>query len=61
MRKLPVFRSVGEVFSGVTRHYLQLILAAWPAVILIAVGAVLYVWAYREAGFGELIELMQSG
>lgn len=61
MRKLPVFRSVGEVFSGVTRHYFQLILAAWPAVILIAVGGALYVWAYREAGFGELIALMQSG
>ncbi|MBX3508528.1 MAG: hypothetical protein KF714_07065 [Parvibaculum sp.] len=61
MRKLPVFRSVGEVFSGVTRHYFQLLVAAWPAAILIAIGVALYVWAYGEAGFGELIVLMQSG
>lgn len=61
MRKLPVFRSVGEVFSGVTRHYFQLLVAVWPAAILIAIGVALYVWAYGEAGFGELIVLMQSG
>jgi hypothetical protein len=61
MRKLPVFRSVGEVFSGVTRHYFQLIVAAWPAAILITIGVALYVWAYGEAGFGEMIVLMQSG
>ena len=34
MRKLPVFRSTGEVLSGVTRHYFQLLFAAWPAVIV---------------------------
>ncbi len=61
MRKLPVFRSVGEVFAGVTRHYFQLLFAAWPAAFLIAVGVGLYVWAYGEAGFGDLIALMQSG
>lgn len=61
MRKLPVFRSVGEVFSGVTRHYFQLVFAAWPAVILIAVGLGVYIWAYGEAGFGDLFALVQSG
>lgn len=31
MRKLPVIRSVGEVFSGVTRHYFELLgVAAFP-------------------------------
>jgi hypothetical protein len=34
MRKLPVFRSTGEVLSGVTRHYFQLLFAAWPAVLV---------------------------
>ena len=61
MRKLPVFRSVGEVFSGVTRHYFQLLIAAWPAACLIAIGVGLYVWAYGQAGFGEMIALIQSG
>ena len=61
MRKLPVFRSVGEVFSGVTRHYFQLLLAAWPAVILIATGVALYMWSYQQAGLGEVFALLQSG
>lgn len=61
MRKLPVFRSVGEVFSGVTRHYFQLLFAAWPAVVLIAIGVVLYAWAYQQAGIGDLFALIQSG
>ena len=31
MRKLPVIRSVSEVFSGVTRHYFELLgVAAFP-------------------------------
>jgi hypothetical protein len=44
MRKLPVFKSAGEVFSGVTRHYFQLLIAAWPAIILLAIAAGLTVW-----------------
>lgn len=34
--KFPVFKSVGEVFSGVTRHYFELILAAPLPVFLYA-------------------------
>ena len=47
MRKLPVFRSVSEVFSGVTRHYFELIgVAAFPLLAMLVVtvvgGAVLW-------------------
>ncbi len=31
MRKRPVFRLGGEVFSSVARHCFQLLFAAWPA------------------------------
>ena len=38
MRKLPVFRSVSEVFSGVTRHYFELIgVAAFPLLAMFVV------------------------
>ncbi|WP_421861969.1 hypothetical protein [Parvibaculum sp.] len=38
MRKLPVFRSVSEVFSGVTRHYFELIgVAALPLLAMLTV------------------------
>ena len=53
MRKLRVFRSVGEVFSGVTRHYFQLLFVAWPAVVLIAVGMALYFWVLYRAGLAS--------
>lgn len=38
MRKLQVFRSVGEVYSGVTRHYFDLIFSAPVATILYLAG-----------------------
>lgn len=60
MRKLPVFHSVGEVFSGVTRHYFQLLIAAWPALIFVIVAMGLYAWSYYEAGIGTLFELMKA-
>lgn len=42
MRKLPVFASISEVLSGVSRHYFQLLIAAWPAVLLLAaIGGIL--------------------
>ncbi|MEP1904864.1 MAG: hypothetical protein ABJJ29_14755 [Nitratireductor sp.] len=47
MNKLPVFASVGEVLSGVSRHYLQLVYASWPAilVLLLSFGAMNYLGA----------------
>lgn len=49
-RKLPVFASLGEVLSGVTRHYFQLLAVAWPAVIIILASAFILGWQYYEAG-----------
>lgn len=60
MRKLPVFRSVGEVFSGVTRHYFQLIGVAWPALIFVIVAMALYAWSFQQAGIGELFDLINA-
>lgn len=51
MRKLPVFASVGEVLSGVTRHYFQLLFAAWPAVLVLLAAAGLLVWVYDSIGY----------
>tara|TARA_R110002074_G_C12407077_1_gene654697 strand:- start:202 stop:1107 length:906 start_codon:yes stop_codon:yes gene_type:complete len=50
MRKLPVFASVGEVLSGVIRHYFQLLVVAWPAVIFLLAGAGFVVWQYANVG-----------
>ncbi|MEX0838551.1 MAG: hypothetical protein WD034_03385 [Parvibaculum sp.] len=50
MRKLRVFRSVGEVFAGVTRHYFQLLFVAWPAVILLLAGTAAFYWLLFQAG-----------
>lgn len=61
MRKLPVIRSVSEVFSGVTRHYFQLVGAAWPALVFVAVGLGLYGWAYYESGAFEVFAMIQQG
>lgn len=49
-KKLKVFATVGEVLSGVTRHYFQLLIAAWPAFVLIfaAVGALLSLGSMSE-------------
>ena len=60
MRKLPVFRSVGEVFSGVTRHYFQLIGVAWPALIFILIAMGLYAWSFHQAGIGALFDLLNA-
>lgn len=49
-RKLPVFASLGEVLSGVTRHYFQLLVVAWPAVVFILGAAFALGWQYYEAG-----------
>jgi len=49
-KKLPVFASLGEVLSGVTRHYVQLLVVAWPAVIIILASAFVLGWQYYEAG-----------
>ncbi len=61
MRKLRVFRSVGEVFSGVTRHYFQLLVAAWPALVFVAIGVGLYVWFFYRAGIGDVFAKMGDG
>jgi len=51
MKKLPVFRSVGEVFRGVTRHYFQLLLAAWPAVVFLVAVQLLAGWGLAALGY----------
>jgi hypothetical protein len=60
MRKLRVFRSVGEVFSGVTRHYFQLLVASWPAVVVLFLSAGVYYWVYFTSGVVELIAAAQE-
>ncbi|MES1990151.1 MAG: hypothetical protein V4441_04260 [Pseudomonadota bacterium] len=49
-RKLPVFTSVGEVLSGVTRHYFQLLMVAWPALLIITFGVFVIGWQYYNVG-----------
>ena len=61
MRKLPVFRSTGEVFSGVTRHYFQLVGVAWPALIFVLVAIGLYAWSFHQAGIGALFDMIETG
>lgn len=61
MRKLPVFRSVGEVFSGVTRHYFQLLIAAWPCLLLVAVLSIGGVMFLVDVGYFELIAAASRG
>ncbi|MCE9651058.1 MAG: hypothetical protein K8R18_15675 [Parvibaculum sp.] len=51
MNRLPVFRSVGEVFSGVTRHYFQLLFVSWPAVLVTVAAGGLIGSMYRSAGY----------
>lgn len=58
MRKLPVFRSVSEVFSGVTRHYFQLAALTWPAVVVLLAGTAYQYWVLYQAGFYSLSEHM---
>lgn len=60
MRKLPVFRSVGEVFAGVTRHYFQLLFVAWPAVVLLLAGTAAFYWVLYQAGLYGLTGMEQT-
>jgi len=49
MKKLPVFRAIGEVFSGVTRHYFRLLwLALTPLTLMFASAIVLGVLIASE-------------
>lgn len=59
MRKLPVFRSVGEVFAGVTSHYFQLVFVAWPALVLLFLCVVAGYRLLDAAGIGAVVELAQ--
>ncbi|MDR3500873.1 MAG: hypothetical protein P4L72_16785 [Parvibaculum sp.] len=54
MRKLPVFKTVGEVLSGVTTHYFQLLIAAWPAILLWAAAVGMIVWVSHSPGVAPL-------
>lgn len=51
MRKLPVFAALGEVLSGVTRHYFQLLVAAWPAVLVLLAAGGVVAWLYYSVGY----------
>ncbi len=51
MRKLPVFASLAEVLSGVTRHYFQLLGAAWPAVLVLLAAVGMVAWLYYSVGY----------
>ncbi|MBA4210517.1 MAG: hypothetical protein C0454_13400 [Parvibaculum sp.] len=53
MRKLPVFRSAGEVFSGVTRHFFELVrVAAAPLLLMVAL-AVAGIFIFMQSALGE--------
>ena len=58
IRKISATSVAGEVLSGVTRHYFQLLLAAWPAVLFVALAYAFMGWMYHNSGY---IELMTSG
>lgn len=60
MRKLPVFRSVREVLSGVTRHYFQLLAAAWPAIFILIAASSVTVWNYYSSGYLEAAMTVQD-
>ena len=64
MRKLPVFRSVGEVFSGVFAHFFQLLRMAWlPIVIWLVISGVSNIWiSSADMPFTpEELEAMMAG
>ncbi|MEQ8268044.1 MAG: hypothetical protein RH982_12670 [Parvibaculum sp.] len=61
MNKLPVFKSVGEVFSGVTRHYFQLVALTWSALLFIALSVGLNIYTYSQNGMNDVFELMRQG
>lgn len=60
MRKLPVIRSVSEVFSGVTRHYFQLVALTWSALLFIALSVGLNIYTYYQNGMNDVFELMRQ-
>ncbi|PKP77461.1 MAG: hypothetical protein CVT81_09295 [Alphaproteobacteria bacterium HGW-Alphaproteobacteria-3] len=60
MRKLPVIRSVSEVFSGVTRHYFQLAFLALPAVLVLLFVSAYQYWILYKVGFYSLAERMSG-
>jgi hypothetical protein len=54
MRKLPVFRSFGEVYAGVFTHFFELARAAWlPLALWVAIG-LLAGWWMSHAMFAAL-------
>ncbi|MAB12670.1 hypothetical protein [Parvibaculum sp.] len=55
MNKLRVISSVSEVLSGVFRHYFQLILVAWPAILLLLVSFGALVWMYLSTGILDAV------
>jgi len=59
MKRLAVFRSAAEVFSGVTRHYFQLLFAAWPAVLCMFALDFAQDWGVRY--FGPVTEAQEAG
>ena len=48
MGKLPVFRSVGEVYSGVFRHFIDLIRVAWLPLLVWAVVSIVGGWWFLQ-------------
>ncbi len=54
MNKLPVISSVSEVLSGVIRHYFQLIMVAWPAILLLILAFGGITWIYMGSGILDL-------
>lgn len=54
MRKLPVWRSIGEVFSGVTRHYFDLIRVAPAGVALMLIAYLVLFWFSPADERGQL-------
>ncbi|MGX1196711.1 hypothetical protein [Parvibaculum sp. MBR-TMA-1.3b-4.2] len=61
MNKLPVISSVSEVFTGVTRHYFQLLFAVWPAVvILLGVAALVTLLVFYGVGPEGMAQIIRN-
>lgn len=60
MRKLPVIRSVSEVFSGVTRHYFQLVALTWSSLLFIVLSVGLNIYTYYQNGMNDVFGLMRQ-
>lgn len=61
MRKLPVFRSAGEVFSGVTRHFFELVRAAALPLLLMVALAAAGIFILMQSALGEWYMQMLGG